>query len=312
MSFMQFISRLSLILSALFLYANVLIGSEPVEISCLVPKYIYDQNGIRFQLVNSNHDDNKNWNWIFIPGGPGSDSCSLLGLTDLLDLPGNMWLVDFPGNGDNVKGISPDYDYEEWLELVISMVKCFENPLIVGFSFGGSITLLTPELEDYLKGVVILNSTPKLWFEAAALCAKKYNLPDFNPEMQEFILNPSAETCKKLLDTCAPYYFYKQESLAKVRALLHSTPFAFPPAFWWTHKVTSCGYTATWILQNIPTLIIGSEFDYLTPFELFKDDERYLRSNIDFIEIKEAGHFSWIDNPEAVRVAFQNFSATLD
>lgn len=304
---MKLFFRLSLLLSLLYFHTSVLIGSELIECSA-----VFDQNGVRYRLVSSNAVNNKNWNWLFIPGGPGCDSSSLLGLVELLDLPGNMWLIDFPGNGDNINEIPENYDYNEWFEYVIPMVKRFENPIIVGASFGGIITLLTPELEDYLKGVVILSSTPKIWFEEAAACAKKYNLPDFNPQLQEFILNPSDETCKKLLDVCAPYYFYKKESLAKGRTLLLSTPFAFQPAFWFMHKVTSEGYTATWIPEHVPTLIIGSEFDCMTPFEIFQNDPRFVRPNIELIEIKEASHFNWIDNPDAVKTAFQNFSATLD
>lgn len=71
------------------------------------------------------------------------------------------------------------------------------------------------------------------------------------------------------------------------------------------HKVASSDYTATWIPENVPTLIIGSEFDYMIPFEIFQNDPRFLRPNIKLVEIKEAGHFSWIDNPEAVKAAFQ-------
>lgn len=33
-------------------------------------KYTYDQNGVRYQLVNSHPVDNKNWNWLFISEGP--------------------------------------------------------------------------------------------------------------------------------------------------------------------------------------------------------------------------------------------------
>lgn len=273
-------------------------------------KCTYDQNGVRYRLVSSNPIDNKQWNWLFIPGGPGADSSFLLGLTTLLGLPGNTWLIDFPGNGSNVNDSVNDYD--EWFKYFMPMVKRFENPMIVGVSFGGMITLLTPELEEYLKGVVIVSSAPGPWLEAAAACAKKYNLPDFNPELEAFIQDPSNATCKRLLDACAPYYFYKEESLAKGRALLQSISFAYQPAFWWMHKVISCGYTATWVPQNVPTLIVGSEFDYLTPIEIFENDLRFVRPNIELIEIKEAGHFNWIDNPDAVKVAFDKFCASLD
>ncbi len=303
---MKTLFRLSLVLCLFYLHTNILNGSELMELS-----QDFDQNGVRYRLVSRNPVKNKNWNWLFIPGGPGCDSSSLLSLEKLLDLPGNTWLIDFPGNGDNINGIPEDYDYNKWFECVIPMVKRFENPIIVGISFGGILTLLTPELENYLKGVVILSSTPRIWLEEAAACAKKYNLPDLDLQLQAFIQNPSDETCKKLLDICTYYWFYKEESLAKGREFILSIPFAFKPTFWWLHKVEACGYTATWIPEKVPALIIGNEFDYMTPFEIFQNDPRFARPNIELVEIKEAGHFNWIDNPEGVKAAFQNFSDSL-
>lgn len=303
--------RLSFAFSMLYFHASVLIGSEPIETGSTTSKYTYDQNGVRYQLVNTNPESNKNWSWIFIPGGPGLDSSSLLDLTQLLDLPGNTWLIDFPGNGDNVNTVSENYEYDQWFNCVIPMVKHFENPVVVGVSFGGMITLLTPDLEDYLKGVVILSSAPREWFNEAAEHAKKYNLPEFSSQLQKFTLYPSEETLKKLLDVLFPYYFYREESLVNGRALLLSTPFAFHPATWWMKKVSTYGYTATWIPENVPTLIIGNEFDGMTPFEIFQNDLRFLRPNIELVEIKEASHFNWIDNPDAVKKAFQHFYSAL-
>jgi len=305
---MEFLFRL-ILLSTLVFLSSISMGLESVESSIPLSKYTYDQNGVRYQLVSSNLVDNKNWNWILIPGGPGCDSSTLLGLTQLLDLPGNTWLIDFPGNGDNT--IVADYDYDHWFDCMVPMVKRFENPIVIGFSFGGIITLLSPELENHLKGVVILSSTPKMWLEEAASCAKKHNLPDFNPQLQEFLLHPSEKTCKGLLEVCASYYFYKEDSVEQGRAVLLSTPFAFQPAFWWMNKIAASGYSATWIPEKVPTLIIGNAFDYMAPFELFRNDSRFVRPNIELIEIKEAGHFNWIDNPDAVKAAIQNFATNL-
>lgn len=274
-------------------------------------KYLFDEHHIRYQLVTQTPQKEKTLNWLFIPGGPGCDSSSLFDLAQMLELPGNAWLIDFPGNGSNTAGISADYDYNEWFDLMIPMVKRFENPVIVGVSWGGIISLLTPELENHLVGFVALNSTPKLWLESAAQCAKKYNLPDFAPQMYTFIQDPSQETFNKVLEACVFYYFYKKESLEKGLDMLHSIPFAFRPTMWGLDKLISSNYSATWIPKKVPTLILGSEFDWMTPFELFQNDPRFLRDNIEFCEVKEAGHFSWIDNPSEVKAAFEKFSLRL-
>lgn len=78
------------------------------------------------------------------------------------------------------------------------------------------------------------------------------------------------------------------------------------------NKIALAGYTAIWVPKKVPTLIIGNEYDFMTPFEIFQSDSRFLRSNIKFVEIKEAGHFNWMDNPDAVKAAFQMYSDALD
>lgn len=280
--------------------------------SCFgLSEYQFDEHRIRYQLATQNPSDERTLNWLFIPGGPGCDSSSLLDLAQMLNLSGNVWLIDFPGNGSNTEGISADYDYNQWFDLMVPMVKCFENPVIVGASWGGIISLLTPELEHYLVGFVALNTTPKLWLEAADRSAKKYQLPNFEPLMQIFIQNPSQETFDRLLDACITYYFYKKESLQKGRELLQSVAFAYRPATWGLEKLVSINYSATWIPERVPTLVLGSEFDWMTPFELFQNDARFLRENIELCEVKEAGHFSWLDNPSEVKAAFEKFSARL-
>lgn len=101
-------------------------------------KYLFDEHHIRYHSVTQNAPGEKTLNWLFIPGGPGCDSSSLLDLAQMLELPGNVWLIDFPGNGSNTEGISADYDYNEWFNLMIPMVRGFENPVIVGASWGGN------------------------------------------------------------------------------------------------------------------------------------------------------------------------------
>ena len=75
--------------------------------------YFYDEHRTRYDLVNTR--SGAAYNWLFFPGGPGADSSYLSSLTDLLDLPGNVWLIDLPGNGSNF--ISEEYDFDQWMNL---------------------------------------------------------------------------------------------------------------------------------------------------------------------------------------------------
>lgn len=269
--------------------------------------YLYDLAQVRYELYQTNAG--KNYNWLFFPGGPGGDSSYLRSLIDELQLPGNVWLIDFPGNGSNVSSAYSD-NFDRWFDLFPRIVTQFENPIVVGHSFGGMLPLLYPELEKSLKGCVILNSSPALWLEEAVAYAKQFQLPDLTSDMTAFTQNPSQETFEVALNACMPYYFPK-ETLEKGRALLSQVPFQYRAAVWGQMRALEGKLLAKWIPQQVPTLIIGAKYDCICPFSLFKKDQRFHRENIKLLFIEDGGHCPWIENPAAMNKAFEEFSTNL-
>lgn len=269
--------------------------------------YLYDSNHVRYELYQTN--EGKPYNWLFFPGGPGANSNYFHGLVNGLELPGNVWLIDLPGNGDNIQGAYSG-NYDQWINIFPEIIKQFDNPVLVGHSFGGMFPLLFPELESYLKGFIILNSAPSLWLEEAVAYSKQFDLPDLSREMQEFTLNPNQETFKTALDACIPYYFPKH-TLKRGRELLSQVAFQYQPAVWWQRKAIESNFSAKWIPENVPTLIIGSKYDCICPFSLFEKDKRFHRSNIELLFVKDAGHMIWVENPLAAGAAFKGFISRL-
>ncbi len=269
--------------------------------------YFYDLDQVRYELYQTN--EGKNYNWLFFPGGPGADSSYLRSLVDELHLPGNVWLIDLPGNGGNTNSSYSD-NFDRWFEIFPRVVQQFNNPVVVGHSFGAMLPLLYPELELSLRGLVILNSTPVLWLEEAAAYSKQFNLPDLTNDMQAFIQNPTQETFDVALGACMPYYFPK-ETLEKGRALLSQVPFQYRPAVWGQIRAIEGRVLAKWIPQQTPTLIIGAKYDCICPFSLFKNDQRFHRKNIRLLFVENAGHCPWVEDPAAVREAFEAFSSQL-
>jgi pimeloyl-ACP methyl ester carboxylesterase len=93
--------------------------------------------------------------------------------------------------------------------------------------------------------------------------------------------------------------------------MLEHVPCAYQPAVWWLRKIVEISYNATWIPQKVPTLIIGGEFDGITPFEVFKNDTRFDRANIEKAFIKNAGHFPYVEQPDIIKSLFKEFEAGL-
>ena len=264
-------------------------------------KIFYDKNNVRFTLKLSG---SSNINLLFIPGGPGCDSSIFDGLVSLLDnVKASIWYIDFPGNGSH--DVQKD-NFDTWLDIFIDSISGFDNPIIVGSSFGGMLPLLFPECEKILKGFIVLNSAPCLWLEAAVKFAKQHSLPDLTDDMQEFKENPNQQTFNKALAACTPYYF-PSSTLEQGKKLLASVKMAFEPAVWWQHKAVEIKYDAVWIPQEIPTLIISAEFDAICPYELYDNDLRFKRDNIEIKYIEGAGHLPWIEQPLEVKSIFEDF-----
>lgn len=270
--------------------------------------YFFDDHKVRYELVATH--EGKPFNWLFIPGGPGTDSSYYHALTDNLRLPGNTWFIDFPGNGDNVEGVPPDYDFDQWFDIFLPTITRFENPIIVGHSFSGMFPLLFPKLENSLKGIVILHSAPSLWLEAADLFAKQHNLPDLSKELGAFVKDPNQKSLDALLNAALPYYF-PERTLDIGRELLANLTIRFKPAVWWQKKVIEINYSAKWIPQKVPTLVLGGECDAMCPFFLFQQDERFKRDNIRMVCVEGAGHFGWTENLEDFKTAFRDFVSLL-
>jgi pimeloyl-ACP methyl ester carboxylesterase len=272
--------------------------------------HFYDENAVRYQLVKTNPGEFVP-NWLFVPGGPGADSSYFLTLIEFLTIPGNFWLIDLPANGSNISEKAPmNYDFDQWENCFISAVQKFENPIYVGHSFGAMFPLLFTELENILTGFIILNSSPCLWSEESAKCAQENNITALTEPLADYEKDPNPQTFKKALMACAPYYFPKN-NLEAGKKLLESIPFNYLAPGWWFKKAAETNFTAKWIPQNVPTLILGASDDFITPFSLFERDIRFKRENIKLQKIENAGHFPWLEQPMLVKDSFRAFFEAL-
>lgn len=270
----------------------------------------FDVNSVRYQLVKSN-PGTVIYNWLFLPGGAGADSSYFVNLIENLTVPGNFWLIDLPANGSNISAQAPaDYDFDKWDAYFISAIEKFENPILVGHSFGGMFPLLFPQLETLLKGFIILNSAPTLWLEESDKLAKQKGIPSIDEPMAEFGNNPNADTFKTLLLACAPFYF-PPASLAQGTELLNKITFNHYAAMWWFQRAHMTNFNAKWVPEKVKTLIVGATEDIITPLSLFENDVRFKRDNITIHSIQDAGHFPCTERMQAVVDEFTFFETML-
>jgi pimeloyl-ACP methyl ester carboxylesterase len=171
--------------------------------------------------------------------------------------------------------------------------------------------LSTPELEELLDGLVLLDSAPNAdWQSSFADLMKKPPIPELQALHAEYRKTPSNETLKKMTIASAPYLF-TEEGLKKGIELLETLPYNHQSCLW-SEEHFDQTYQAKWIPKRIPTLILSGEQDHITPIKLFVEAEQFHRGNIRIKSIKNSGHYPWIENPDDVAAAFKEFSSFLN
>lgn len=271
----------------------------------------FDANHTRIRLVKT-VPGAKGYDWLFLPGGPGVDSSSLIGLVNQMNLPGNYWLVDLIFNGTNENYPHPSDDvYQQWPHYLKELVSRFENPILIGHSFGGYLPLFCPDLERSLKGLVIFNSVPTLNSDLFAKTASEQMLPSLSGVQEAFIRKPNLETMKALYLMEAHYFFKEKYRAQGIDQIVNKLEFCIPTEHWWYRKGAKFYAQIKWVPQKTPTLIISGSDDFITPPGIYEQALEFKRDNIQMVTIPSAGHFPWLEQPESVSQTLQSFLVKL-
>lgn len=266
-------------------------------------RYLWSKSGARLQFIKS--QGGHPLNWLFLPGGPGLGSESLCQLTKGLSLPGTLWHLDLPGDGSNVTSDNIK-SFKNWPKALVEAVDTFDNVILVGHSSGGMFALDLPLLEEKLLGLVLMDSAPDTsWQIALAEMMKTTPIPELKRLDKIYRQNPNNKTLKELTITSAPYFF-TSDGLKEGISLLQSLPYNYETCNW-AEEHFDPHYKARWIPIKLPTLILAGSHDYMTPLTLFSNLKEFIRDNILIREIKNAGHFPWIENPKEVSTVFNEY-----
>lgn len=170
--------------------------------------YLWTKSKARLKFIQAN--PGKNYNWLFIPGGPGLGSESLNGLAEILHLPGSVWHVGFPGDGSNTTE-NDTAAFANWSQALIEAVNTFPNVILVAHSSGGMFALATPALKDILVGLVLMDSAPNAnWQRFFSEYVQQNPIIEAEKLQELYDANPSNETLKQLTVACAAYFSTKK------------------------------------------------------------------------------------------------------
>ncbi|WP_131781425.1 alpha/beta fold hydrolase [Legionella gresilensis] len=269
--------------------------------------YLWTSLQARLQLIQT--IPGANFNWFFLPGGPGMGSESLASLTTLLKLPGSMWYLDLPGDGSNLTA-NDTKAFANWSEALVEAVSALENVILVAHSTGGMYALATPELENKLTGLVLMSSAPdSSWQQHFMKYVQSNPIAQAEKLNEAYAKKPNNDTLKKLTILSAPYLF-TEKGLPEDLSFLENLPYNFRTCEWSALHFDSV-YKAKWVPKKLPTLIFAGEKDYVTPLHLFTQSNDFQRENITIRAIEHAAHFPWIENPEQVVEVFNDYAQQL-
>jgi pimeloyl-ACP methyl ester carboxylesterase len=244
-------------------------------------------------------------NWLLLPGGPGIGSESLHELADCLEVPGAVWLIDLPGDGSNTTPGSP---FAKWPHVLIEAARAVPNPVYVGHSTGGMYLLDTPALRGHVRAIALLDTAPDAsWHPAYVQMTKENPLPDFDVALAAYTDEPTVANLTDLVLASAPWNF-TSIGLDKGRAMLARMPYN-REAVEWSDANFDHSYKARW-WPEAPVLRLWGEDDRIVSQSAWSNP-RFDTPNVLTRCIPDAGHFPWIENPQAVGQAFREFHERL-
>lgn len=273
----------------------------------MVEQEVYTVSGVRLRRRMQREGD---INWLFLPGGPGIGSESLHELVDALDLPGSLWLVDLPGDGSNVGSQLPAGDpFEKWPGVLLEAAQALPNSVYVGHSTGGMYLLSVPELEKHIAGLVLISTAPDAgWHPRFVQMTLRNPLPEVDAAAGAFAENKTNERLRDIAVASAEWNF-TPDSVAIGRDLLARMPYNFE-AVEWSDRFFDHLYVAQWWPTSLPTLILSGADDRIVAQDLW-ERPRFQGAHVLRRTIRNAAHFLWIEQPEAVRDAFRELARML-
>jgi pimeloyl-ACP methyl ester carboxylesterase len=197
------------------------------------------------------------------------------------------YLIDLPGFGGSQKPSIP-FTVGDYAAVVADFIQKLElkNAIIIGHSFGGRVGIkLAADYPSLLAKLVLvdsagfaINQNKKKAMKSLAKIAK----PFFNPEFMQPLR-------KKIYTQIGAEDYLATPELQKTFI-----------------NVTSEDMSKDLKSIKVPTLIINGEKDLDTPVK-YGERMHELISNSEYLVLKGAGHFSFLDKPEGFIKALESF-----
>ncbi|MGW0174193.1 alpha/beta fold hydrolase [Rhodococcus sp. NPDC003322] len=151
--------------------------------------------------------------------------------------------------------------------------------------------------------MILISSAPHAgWRATFAHYGRSHSIPGVDEAAARYTAQPDDRTLRELTLASAPWNF-TPASLAAGRALLETPPYNHAAEAWADTQFDDT-HRARWASHSLPTLIVSGAEDRVVDQHLWCGEPGFRRPNITHRRIDRAGHFPWLDNPDAVGAAF--------
>lgn len=243
--------------------------------------------------LNINYTDTGSGTPVLLLHGWGSSNEVYRGIINTLSSRCRLVAPDFPGCGGSDTMTEP-WDLNRYCEFVLKFMKAvnLENPIMMGHSHGGRVTLYMTA-----KGMV----TPEkiVLLDAAGLIPKKSLKQKFRAKSFKVI---------KALLTLPVIKRFSGGLLDKARRHYGSADYNAAPEVLRKTLVSLVNTDIRELLPNIkcPSLLIWGENDTATPLEDAKIIEKLIPDS-GLCVIKGTGHFSFCEKPYEANAIINSF-----
>lgn len=171
--------------------------------------------------------------------------------------------------------------------------------------------LSVPELAGRLAGLVLVSAAPHAgWREAFAAYAAAHPLPEVAAAAVRYAAEPGDAALRDLTLAAAPWNA-EAAALPELRPLLAGLPYC-DAAVRWADEHFDPVYRARWTPAGIPVLIVSGALDHVVDQGLWAGEPGFGRANVTRRVVPGAGHWPWLESPDAVRAAFADMTDRLE
>ena len=248
---------------------------------------------ITVNQLNINYIDEGNGTPVLLLHGWGSSSDVYRGIINTLKDRCRLIAPDFPGCGKSDIMIEP-WTLEDYSGFVLEFLKTLgiENPIMIGHSHGGRVTL-------YMTAMGLVSPSKIVLLDAAGLIPKK--------NFKQKVRAKSFKVIKRVL-TLPVIKSFSASLLDKARRHYGSADYNTAPEVLRHTLVSLVNTDIRELLPNIkcPSLLIWGENDTATPLSDAKIIEKLI-PDAGLCVIKGTGHFSFCERPFEAHAIINSF-----